>query len=299
MLAGCYSPTVTPGVACVDACPGEQVCIDGVCRDPGYVGDAMTDADAMIDGAPDVDTDGDGVLDGADNCSAVTNADQHDEDADALGDACDPCPHVALGAAADQDADGVGDACDPEPAVGRQRWRVFDPLTSRAAAWSMSNAATFGADSMTLDDGFIRYSIAISDFRVQFGGSLVVTPGVAQQLVIEIAHQMSSHYYYGEFYGDGTTGYMKITRRDEDMYQVVEGVAHPGSLPSGPFTWAMDASVASQTIAFDTQHGSTDFPLLEGATTTPPLVASTFIHIGTNDNIDVRLDYFVVIETIP
>jgi spore coat protein A len=48
-----------------------------------------------------VDSDGDGVLDAADNCPLVANADQADADADFVGDACDACT--------DTDGDGYGD----------------------------------------------------------------------------------------------------------------------------------------------------------------------------------------------
>lgn len=40
-----------------------------------------------------LDSDGDGILDDADNCPAVANADQQDTDADGLGDACDAEPY--------------------------------------------------------------------------------------------------------------------------------------------------------------------------------------------------------------
>jgi len=76
------------------------------------------------------DVDGDEVLNEADNCPEVANADQADADADGVGDACDPdlidtdedsvvdsadnCPEVANPDQADADADGVGDACDDD-----------------------------------------------------------------------------------------------------------------------------------------------------------------------------------------
>jgi hypothetical protein len=69
----------------------------------------------LICGEPDVD--GDGVIDSADNCPGVPNADQADFDADLLGNACDNCPSVANQGQADGDSDGVGDACDNCPSV--------------------------------------------------------------------------------------------------------------------------------------------------------------------------------------
>jgi len=64
----------------------------------------------------DPDDDDDGVLDGADNCPLIGNADQHDEDGDGDGDVCDNCPHVSNpGQESAGDADTVGDACDPRP----------------------------------------------------------------------------------------------------------------------------------------------------------------------------------------
>lgn len=297
-IAGCYSPRVTPGVACTDACPGEQACIDGFCREPGYAGEDAA-IDSAIDGVPDVDTDDDGHVDSADNCVLVANADQHDEDSDSLGDACDPCPHISKGLATDSDGDGVGDACDPDPASDRQRLRVFDPFTSRAAAWSMSNAATFGADAMTIDDGFIRYNITLANFRVQLGGAITVG-APPHQMVLEVSHQNFTSYYYGEFVGDAVDGFMKITRRDDEMYATIDATPYTGSIPGGAFAWTMDVSVAAQTLAFHAEHGATTFPSLDGPPIPmQPLATSMFVHVGTNENIVARLDYFVLIETIP
>src|SRR5688500_6059462 len=139
-MIGCYAPSIPAGGACTTACPGEQVCVDGTCRDPG----------PPVDGSS-VDTDGDSLLDDDDNCVGQANVDQHDEDADGAGDVCDPCPHVAAAGAAaytDTDADGVGDACDPEPTVKAQAWVLFDPFVTRRAEWASSNAAVFGSDRM-------------------------------------------------------------------------------------------------------------------------------------------------------
>jgi len=103
--------------------------VTGCSFQPGHVPGSD---DGSVDAPPDAvdptkDTDGDGVLDLADNCIAITNADQRNFDADAVGDACDPCPHL-MNMNADGDGDGVGDACDPQPTVAaetRVLWTSF------------------------------------------------------------------------------------------------------------------------------------------------------------------------------
>jgi Ca2+-binding RTX toxin-like protein len=75
------------------------------------------------------DQDGDGVVDTADNCFNVANADQANADGDSQGDACDAdddndgvadtgdnCPKTLGGNAsqADNDGDGQGDVCDAD-----------------------------------------------------------------------------------------------------------------------------------------------------------------------------------------
>ena len=299
VLAGCYSPHVTPGVACTSACPGEQVCVEGVCRDPN-TDDAGSDAttDARIDGSPDVDTDGDGTPNAADNCAAIANVDQHDEDGDDFGDACDPCPHVAIGGAADLDGDGVGDACDPAPAVPKQRWLVFDPLTSRAGEWLVFGGVTFGADAMIIDDGFLRYQRGFTNARIQIAGEvLAIIPNAEHQIAVEISHADDTHYYYAEVYGPGTAGVVKLTRRNAGEFPSVD-IEPYRFLPPGDFAWTFDISVAQQSLALSAQHGATPFRLLEGpALSGQPIVASPYIQLGTT-SIEARVDYFVVIESL-
>lgn len=295
VLAGCYAPRVTPGVACTSACPGDQVCIDGFCRDPDSLDAAV--GDATIDGAPGVDTDGDGATDDRDNCIAAANPDQHDEDADLLGDLCDPCPHVALGGATDSDSDGVGDACDPAPTSADQRWLVFDPLTSRAAEWMVFSGVTFGTDSMTFETGHARFLLVTSDVRIQIAGELeIIEPAMGHQMVVEVSHADPTHYYYGEVYSEGTAGDLKLTRRNDNAFPFLDLESY-GALPQGAFAWTFDVSVTAQKLALSARHAATQFPTLHGAAPSDqPLVASPFIHVGT-ENIRMRVDYLALIET--
>ena len=81
----------------------------------------------------DVDADGDGVIDSADDCPLMANADQANADSDEWGDVCDfdvdndgdgvrdyydNCPDVANPDQADANRDGWGDACFQPTAQG-------------------------------------------------------------------------------------------------------------------------------------------------------------------------------------
>ncbi len=78
--------------------------------------------------APAVDHDGDGVLDWADNCAKVPNADQADGDEDGEGDACEPCPETLCPAGQVQDPTTCACRCDVCPAG-----LVADPTTCACA----------------------------------------------------------------------------------------------------------------------------------------------------------------------
>jgi hypothetical protein len=83
----------------------------------------------LLPTAETADADADGVMDGSDNCPAVSNADQQDTDLDGEGDACqqepdsdgdgiadelDNCSEVANIPQSDADENGVGDDCEEE-----------------------------------------------------------------------------------------------------------------------------------------------------------------------------------------
>jgi Thrombospondin type 3 repeat len=293
-MIGCYAPSIPAGGACTTACPGEQVCVAGTCRDPG-------DIDPPIDGSPAVDTDGDGLFDDRDNCIARANVDQHDEDADGAGDACDPCPHVAAtGAAAafiDTDGDGVGDACDPQPAVKAQQWVLFDPFVTKRPEWSSSNDAVFASDEMTLE-GYIRLNIANGELRIAVGGRFSDLGPVPRQHVLERAMHSDGSYYYAEAYEDDAKAYVKLTKYNGTNYLGIVGHDFPSSIPTGPFTWVIDESVSAQTMGFTAQHAGVAYPRVQTATTAPQLEATGSLLFGTK-SMRATYDYVAVIRTLP
>jgi hypothetical protein len=95
----CPDGNVDPGEQC-DAGPAQDDCCtddcqfvpDGTACSGGAVcgGPNTCQAGVCTPGAGGANGDGDGVIDCADNCPTVPNADQHDLDGDGLGDMCDP-----------------------------------------------------------------------------------------------------------------------------------------------------------------------------------------------------------------
>jgi hypothetical protein len=61
-----------------------------------------------------IDRDEDTVLDGNDNCPAVSNVSQADSDNDLVGNACDNCTAVANADQRDTNGNGYGNACDAD-----------------------------------------------------------------------------------------------------------------------------------------------------------------------------------------
>lgn len=309
LCVGCYSPSITPGAPCETACPGGLVCIDLVCREPGYMPaidaglqDAFVPIDT-VDGAPG-DGDGDGVADPSDNCPALTNADQHDEDADALGDVCDPCPHLA-GSSADGDGDGVGDACDPQPTIGKQRIKFFDPFTTDRAEWtSKSNFSRVGEALRLSAAGYAGsvLQLANAENRIVMAGTIAAIPSATSQHQIALSfgrNVAGNVYHYAEFYdAGGANGEVGLSRANQGVYTTLASSNYTGVLPLGAWSIRVDTSVASQQMRMDSTLGGTARPTLNATATSPALVASSTIELGVN-GADVRVSYFLVIETLP
>ncbi|MEO8704681.1 MAG: thrombospondin type 3 repeat-containing protein [Kofleriaceae bacterium] len=286
ICAGCFAPSAATGVPCEAACPGEQLCVNHVCREPGDL--------------PPGDSDGDGRGDLDDNCPMLANEDQHDEDGDALGDSCDPCPHLP-GDAGDADSDGVGDACDPEPENPRQHLRYFDPFTSLDDTWSGWSDDVLEDDRLHVKrDVFADLAVRSGSLRVETGGMLFA-PNVdaPHKLSIEFGHTNNgANFHFVELYdeGDGDGG-IQITEADGDLFTSHARTPY-GTLRPGRWSIRLDESVADQRIELAAMMGDEVYPTIEARTDgDPPLGVGNNVFVGVR-NIDITFDYFVVIETL-
>jgi hypothetical protein len=312
LCAGCYSPTFSAGTPCETECPGDLVCIEHVCRDPGYMPgiDASVPHDAPAvpidtpDGPPG-DGDADGINDISDNCPAKANVDQHDEDADLIGDVCDPCPHLS-GNAADGDADGVGDACDPQPAIAKQRIKFFDPFTADLPEWTTFSGTSRLGETLrvlaTSGSGDARLNIATGETRTYMGGTIpTIGSSTPHQLSVNYGTNTGGDiYHYVEFYdSSGNGGGVTITERNGNTYNELADSPYAGALPTGAWSMRIDESVKAQQIQLLATVGGTAHPLLSASTAAAPAhIAGNRINIYVR-SADVRFDYFLVIETLP
>lgn len=314
VLAACYSPHADTGSPCspsTSACPGDQVCVasgsGSFCeprgtQPPQDAGIDMELADAPIDGSTSFDTDGDGVVDDADNCPLVPNADQHDEDGDAIGDVCDPCPHLA-GSAADSDGDGVGDACDPQPAIAKQRISFFDPFTSDRSEWMQKDDLSRVGETLRMNAGGYAgavLAVANAETRVMVAGTIVSVASSVPEHQISIAFGRNGAgdvYHYTEFYDTGgSSGDIAISRANQGVYSTFTSTPYSGVLPTGAWSMQIDSSVAAQRIAFAATLGGTARNPLTANTSVLPASSTMYFYAA---GLDVRLDYVIVIETMP
>lgn len=304
LWAGCYAPTIHGGGACDTACPGDLVCIDHVCREPGFV-----PPDGTVDAPPtEVDTDGDQLPDAVDNCPTRANPDQHDEDGDALGDACDPCPHL-VGTTADIDGDGVGDACDPEPSEPRQQLRLFDPFTSSRPEWAHGSGASLVGETLRMDGTGTssvssRLGVPTGELRIAAGGRIVTIDGLTPHtLAILFGYDSAEdRFHYVEFYDEGgDTGEIAITKAEVSSYATLAAHSYGprGALPTGAWAMTIDESVSDQQIRLQATLGDQAYAPLVGSTSVPTALApSAYLKLLVR-HADVRFDYLLVIETLP
>lgn len=140
--------TASVGAACFSPAPSTPPADPPA--DPAV--DAGVDASPIVPGGDD-DIDRDNVKNAADNCPAISNADQHDEDGDRHGDVCDNCPHAANPTqanieeiAAGAQSDAVGDACDPRSKLAGDTIVTFYPFHVAPQGITQTNTWSLGGD---------------------------------------------------------------------------------------------------------------------------------------------------------
>lgn len=193
----------------------------------------------------DEDLDDDTVVDAADNCRSVANADQADEDGDTVGNLCDNCPNIANRVQLDDgDFDGVGDDCDPHVIDAGDCLVTFDSFDDVAgfdAHWMVIGTSTpnvtpmQGTISVIADStkslGFVRRDLAEPVSGIVTGHAPTLTPGAAVR-VISNADTLTTGSYCGI--------------RISSMGLTVAEVRSPTSLASSAFGY--DAVTDSFTI---------------------------------------------------
>lgn len=151
---GIYVPgeTIIPGNTAVSAdlsgfvVAGEVNRVLIVQADTCMIQNNVKDVQIEVSGsvaAEVLDVDGDGILNTADNCVAVANADQANNDGDAAGNLCDAFPGDPT-EIADSDGDGVGDNADPFPADPTRNGIAINTLPADSLALVALYNATDG-----------------------------------------------------------------------------------------------------------------------------------------------------------
>lgn len=273
--AGCFSvPDPSPGSQCSAAqpeCPPRQTCISDRCT-------AMPDPADPVCAAP--------VL--------------HDEDADGIDDACDPCPHIR-GDALDGDGDGVGDACDPAPLEPKQRIVLFDPFSTMTDKWTYHSGTALLDDTLrmnALPDASASVRVPNREHRIALGGTVVVQrgdPSDNPKIAVEFGHASDQLFHFVELFDMA-----KIVESRAGGYDVLDERAMARPVPVGPWSVQIDESVSRDRILFDAAVDGQQFMGLIGI----PSAHSNRLRPGDHvslyvRNLDLRIDYLLMIETTP
>jgi len=311
LVAGCYSPTVQPGLPCAEnrACPSGQTCMRGVCsletapdaRTDGSIdppGDATPPDGPSPDGPPS-DLDADGIANAMDNCPTANNPDQHDEDVDTVGDACDNCPHVSNTTQANAlegaiGADAVGDACDPNPTAGGDTidrflsFHVMPTGITTDGSWTMSQDAFVksgvGRAELIVSGVRARYTVEIAGAELSSGGTnpwVTIFFGQAAGKYHDCGYDQPTADLH-----DGVLGYY-----DGTDWNLLYAVHHNLAAPlNGAFKILLSADAALDHAACTTSDSRGT--AASGNRDTPVLVPG---EVGVrSDNMSFRIDYLII-----
>jgi hypothetical protein len=181
----------------------------------------------------------------------------HDEDADGIADDVDPCPHVA-GEAADGDGDGVGDACDPEPSNPRQRWELFDPLTSDSPYTIILGTWVHTGDGMRCDTssayGQLRRELAFQLGVYEVGVDIISRDpdAPAYQISTAVLSSPAQPYYYVEIYEMlPSAQYASVSTFDGAVFAPVVRTTLANGVHTGSLALRFRAEPGTPSIAVD------------------------------------------------
>jgi len=272
--------------------PGAGVQIDGSTP----LIDAPRDG-TVIDAPPSSpDIDLDGVLNAADNCPTVANANQRDHDDDDRGDACDVCPHLASAIHADNDADGIGDDCDPRPTQAGDTVAMWDGFYADSAALSWDKVGAW-----TLAGGALR--------QTAMGINYIVVPGALPRTFVQMAALVDNiagtNSTLGPFAGDtypGTTqSYGCLVQRDTLSTTVQTFVATASWVGGTGFTqvsWPGMLAAGRTLVITEKLAGTLDCSVAQGTSvsTDSEAVGPTSGRPGIYmDDVSTRIDYLFIV----
>jgi hypothetical protein len=223
----------------------------------------------------------------------------HDEDMDGIADPVDPCPHVA-GNAADSDGDGVGDACDPEVSNPRQRWALFDPLTSDSAYTRVLGTWMHTGDAMRCDTssayGQLRRELGFQFGVFEIGVDIVSRDpdASAYQISTAVLSSPMQPYYYVEIYEMlPSAQYASVSTFDGAVFAPIVGTTLANGVHTGSATLRFVAEPITPSVSVAATWPGESYTRSQPA---PDYAGGT--------NIDVRavglvidLRYVAVIET--
>lgn len=282
LLAGCLTLPPSDGPdfcsAAAPDCPAGESCINDVCTEP------------------------------------CANPVLHDEDLDGLDDACDPCPHVS-GDALDSDGDRVGDVCDPAPLEPRQHIAFFDAFTTVQTGWAYNDHGTLVAGALHVDalpmpgsedaDAVVDLHTQTGELRIALGGTIAgrMSDADVPAIVVEFGHKSWLDLHAVEIFREATIFERYTTEPTPEPSGKVRLAEHAldQQMALGPWSMQIDESVAQQRIAVDARMPGNPAVLGLTADTTrgrSPLAANDLIRVFVM-NLDLRIDYMVLIETAP
>ena len=147
-----------------------------------------------------------------------------------------------------------------------------------------------------------RLTIATGETRTYMGGTIpAISSTTPHQLSVNYGSNAAGDvYHYAEFYdSSGNGGQVGIVERNGSSYTDLATSPYAAALPTGAWSMRLDESVSTQQFQLLATVGGAAKPLLMTSTAAAPAhIAGTRIGFFVR-NADIRLDYFLLIETLP